>query len=79
MKEIIIYIVNDDEERWLGCSDEEFVSKAEKDGTVWSLAGFANAWNNENWCVPDPDYSYMRIMEVDTETGKGKQVEVFNE
>jgi hypothetical protein len=79
MKEIRIYVVVSEDENWQYATDEVFMLRAERDGNVWSLAGFARAWNNENWCVPDPDYSYMRIMEVDPETGKGKQVEMFNE
>jgi hypothetical protein len=79
MKEIRVYVVVSEDEKWQYATDNAFMLRAERDGNVWSLAGFANAWNNENWCVPDPDYSYIRIMEVDTETGKGKQVEEFNE
>lgn len=74
MKEIRIYIVNSDDENWQYATDEAFMLRAEHDGTVWSLAGFANAWNTENWRMPDPDYSYMRIIEVDLETGKGSIV-----
>lgn len=79
MKEIRVYLVVSADENWQYATDEAFMLRAERDGNVWSLAGFANAWNTENWCVPDPDFSYIRIMEVDTETGKYKQVEMFNE
>lgn len=79
MKEIRVYVVYSADENWQYATDEAFMLRAERDGTVWSLAGFVNAWNEENWRVPYPDFSYMRIMEVDTETGKGKQIEMFNE
>ena len=79
MKEIRVYVVASEDENWQYATDEAFMIRAESEGNVWSLAGFANAWNNENWGIPDSDFSYMRIMEVDTETGKGKQVEMLHE
>ena len=69
MKEIRVYIVCDEDEKWLNKSNEAFVDRAERDGTVWSLQGFMYSWNHECYTMPTPDYSYIRILEIDTDTG----------
>ena len=69
MKETRVYIVCDEDDKWLNVSNETFVDRAERDGTVWSLRGFMYSWNHECYTMPTPDYSYIRILEVDTDTG----------
>lgn len=64
MKETRVYIVVDDDERWLTCSDDEFMTQAEYEGSVWSLQGFVNTWNHNSMLIPCPDYSYIRIIDV---------------
>lgn len=65
MKEIRVYVVNNDETKWGRCSNEEFIKKAEKDGTVYSLACFAYCWNEDWLGMPMPECSYIRIFNVE--------------
>lgn len=65
MKEKRVYIVCSESETWESATNEEFITRAEEDGTVWSLKGFQEAWNNASFSVPDADYSYMRIIDVE--------------
>lgn len=72
MKEYRIYVIylNDlaediglnEVEQW---SDERVIEVSERQGLVYSLQGFALAWNCDN--VIYPDFSYMRIIEIDVE------------
>lgn len=66
MKETRIYIVNvddiDDNESVEQLTDEQFIEKAEKRGTIYSLKGFEKAWN-EGIYMDTPNYSYIRILE----------------
>lgn len=66
-KEIRVYVVCDEDGKWAKCSNEEFVAQAERDGTVWSLRGFAYWWNNEDIFMPTPYYSYLRILQEDVD------------
>lgn len=66
-KEIRVYVVCDEDGKWANCSNEEFVTQAECDGTVWSLRGFAYWWNNEDIFMPTPHYSYLRILQEDVD------------
>ena len=40
-------------------SDEDFISKAEEQGTVYSLKGFQDAFNNDEI---SSEYFYIRIL-----------------
>jgi hypothetical protein len=46
-----------------GISDDMFIDTAETEGTVWSLAGFVDNWNNNDQMMPSPDFSYIRIFD----------------
>lgn len=65
MKEIRVYIVYDDSTKWMKCSNEEFMRKAESEGTVYSLAGFVHLWNEDWLAAPIPEMSSLRIIEVE--------------
>lgn len=65
MQEIRVYVVNDDHTHWGKCSNEEFMKKAEQDGTVYSLAGFAHCWNEDWLAMFNPDSSWIRIFNVE--------------
>lgn len=79
MKEWRIYVIdlNDvDEniglqevERW---SDEQVIEVSERQGLVYSLQGFASDWNYDN--IVYPEFSYMRILEVNIRNIIGYQV-----
>lgn len=42
--------------------NDVFTSQAEDEGTVWTLAGFQDTWNNDAQMCPDPEYSWIRIL-----------------
>lgn len=68
MKETRIYIVNMDgmneNESIEQLTNEQFVERAERRGSVYSLKGFERAWN-EGVYMDTPDYSYIRVLEVE--------------
>lgn len=47
MKETRVYVINVDkiEEDYMSLTNEEFMTEAENQGTVYSLKGFENAFN----------------------------------
>ena len=46
-------------------SNEDFISMAEENGQIYSLNGFMQAWNEGTWFFPQPDYTYIRIIDVE--------------
>ena len=68
MKEIRVYVVNADlyegEDLIQELSNEEFIALAEEQGTVYSLKGFENAYNDD--CV-DTINTFIRFIKVESE------------
>lgn len=70
-KETRVYVITADQ--FEGCnvnsvdeiSNEDFITMAEENGQIYSLNGFAQQWNEDTLSFPHPDYSYIRIIEVE--------------
>ena len=63
MKELKVYLISpylwDKDDLICDLSDSEFMDKAEFQGTVYSLAGFVDAYNNER---VDTINTFIRIL-----------------
>lgn len=70
MKEIRVYVVNAelyDGEKWIQeLSNKEFIAIAEEQGTIYSLKGFENDYNDD--CV-DTINTFIRFIKVESERG----------
>ena len=55
--------------------DNDFMDIAEEEGTVWSLFGFQENWNNDNM-MPDPEGSYLRIIPKEIYSAKQESAKV---
>ena len=44
--------------------DETFMALAEEEGTVYSIQGFKNQWNENSDMMVNPDFSFMRFIEI---------------
>lgn len=70
-KETRVYVIT--EEQFENCnvnsvdeiSNEDFISMAEENGQIYSLNGFMREWNENSWSFPHPDYTYIRILDVE--------------
>lgn len=70
-KETRIYVIT--ENQFENCnvnsvdeiSNEDFISMAEENGQIYSLNGFMQAWNQGIGFFPQPDYTYIRIIDVE--------------
>lgn len=67
MEEKRIYIVHIDDipenESFFDWSDEKVIEVAEKRGTVYSLEGFVEKWNELPNFMDSPECSYMRLLD----------------
>ena len=65
-KEIRVYVLNieDYEGAFCDLSDEEVMDMAEESGSVYSLKGFENAFNDAEDNL-NPDYYCIRFIEVE--------------
>lgn len=72
-KEVRVYIVetfNDDIEEKIdinNLTEDEFIELAEEQGTVYSLKDFQDIWNHYCYAMANPEYSYIRFIEVETQ------------
>ena len=68
MKETRVFVITQDNPKFetaLNLTDDEFINEAEQEGFVMTLDAFACEWNTGFSMLPTPDYSYIRILEVD--------------
>lgn len=72
-KEMRVYIVSydtmiesfgEDITKFQDVDDETFMQLAEDEGNVFSLSGFQKCWNENSEYMFEPDYSYLRFIEV---------------
>lgn len=70
-KETRVYVITADQ--FEGCnvnsvdeiSNEDFITMAEENGQIYSLNGFVQQWNEDTLSFPHPDYTYIRILDVE--------------